>query len=469
MTLVSVASLVLAVSTESHPLFASGWFRFLVRTIDERHKTIEPRSPIGRAMRTIEGIVKLSGQTAAEIYERSNGAALDEYEQRVREAAHIRLFLLNEENKELSGKFLPPAVAKLAAKVRSSGNSEFERADRRLLFGFEVSGPSKKRYVIVGQRLYGRFGLFGYEPYELLMHVVTILVTAGMVCYWLARYITSPVKKLQAATRRIAEGDLKVRVGAQLSGRKDEIADLGASFDIMTERVESLVDSQRRLLRDISHELRSPLARLGIALELARQRAGTEADSALDRIEREAGRLNELIGELLVVARLESSAEKMDREPVHIPDLLEEIAADARFEARSRNCTVRVSSDADYIVSGKRDLLRSAIENIVRNSVHYTAEGSEVEVKAQSSLEGAKELVCVEVRDHGGGVPDEALSELFRPFYRVGEARDRKRGGVGLGLTIAERAVRLHGGTINAANAPDGGLVVTVLLPVVTL
>jgi two-component system sensor histidine kinase CpxA len=401
------------------------------------------------------------------VFERNGAAAFADYAERVERATRIQVFLLDAKNEEVSGRSVPQGVEELAAQVEESGESEFQRFGRHLLLAHRVSGPSKLHYVIVGRMPDKKFGLFGYEPYSLLMHLATILATAGVVCYWLARYITSPIHKLQAATRRIAGGDLRVRVGAALRSRKDEIADLGGSFDIMAAQIDSLMSAQRRLLRDISHELRSPLARLGVALELARQRAGSEAHGALDRIEREAGRLNELIGQLLVVARLESGAEKTDREPVNIVRLLEEVAADAEFEARTRNCTVRLFLEKkECTVSGTGELLRSAMENIIRNAVHYTDEGSEVEITVQSMLEGTQSFALIKVRDHGSGVPDEALADLFRPFYRVGEARDRKRGGVGLGLTIAERAIQLHGGTVTAANAPDGGLVVTVHLPV---
>jgi two-component system sensor histidine kinase CpxA len=226
------------------------------------------------------------------------------------------------------------------------------------------------------------------------------------------------------------------------------------------------------LLGDISHELRSPLARLNVALELARQRSGSEATSALERIQREAEILNEMIGQLLTLTRLESGAAEIKKVEVDLESLLREVVKDADFEARARNRSVRLVATEPVRIEGVANLIRRAIENVVRNAVHYTAEQTEVEIKLFTDSDATPstgkpdhERAVIVVRDHGPGVPDEALNEIFRPFYRVDEARDREAGGVGLGLSIAERAVRLHGGSVEATNASDGGLIVTINLP----
>ncbi len=287
-------------------------------------------------------------------------------------------------------------------------------------------------------------------------------------CYWLARYLTSPVAKLRKATQELAAGNLRVRVAPALGNRRDELASLGADFDLMAEQIESLINSQRRLLGDISHELRSPLARLNVALELARQRAGADATSALERIQREAENLNEMIGQLLALTRLESGAGSVTKAQFDLAQLVREIAEDADFEARSRNRSVTINSTQSCLVTGNYELLRRAIENVVRNAVQYTAEGTavEVELRIQAADEGSKETAEVVVRDHGTGVPEDALEKIFQPFYRVDEARDREAGGVGLGLAIAERAVRLHRGAVTAENATTGGLIASIRLPV---
>jgi two-component system sensor histidine kinase CpxA len=259
-------------------------------------------------------------------------------------------------------------------------------------------------------------------------------------------------------------------------------------FDRMAERLESLVNAQSRLLTDISHELRSPLARLNVALELARQRSGTEAHTALDRIDRESNRLNELIQKLLTIARLEAGDESIEKSPVHLQQLIQEIARDAAFEAQSRHRRVEAEVMDDCVVLGSPSLLHSAIENVVRNAIRYTDEGTTVELRLEQDVNltaaektrivdtGAKKIgvpegragngeAVVRVIDSGPGVPEDALDKLFRPFYRIDDARGRQTGGVGLGLAITDRAVRLHGGTIRISNRPEGGLIVEIRLP----
>jgi two-component system sensor histidine kinase CpxA len=259
-----------------------------------------------------------------------------------------------------------------------------------------------------------------------------------------------------------------------MGSRRDELVSLANDFDEMAEKIQSLIESQRRLLGDISHELRSPLARLNVALELARQRSGVEAASALERIQREAEMLNEMIGQLLTLTRLESGAEEIQRTQFDLESLVRDVVKDADFEARARNRSVKLEVSERAVIEGIPNLMRRAIENVVRNAVHYTAEGTEVEIKLSIDSAGTpttvvnpnRDSVVIIVRDYGPGVPDEALAEIFRPFYRVDEARDREAGGVGLGLAIAERAVRLHRGTVKAANVANGGLVVTISLPI---
>ena len=233
----------------------------------------------------------------------------------------------------------------------------------------------------------------------------------------------------------------------------------------MAERIESLMSSQQRLIHSVSHELRSPLARLNVALGLARKQADATVNGSLDRIEREAGRLNELIGNLLTLARWESSAERVNCDDVELDALVREVAADADFEAKSRNRSVRVVTLSPCSIAGVRDLLRSAIENVIRNAVNYTHKGSEVEVTLEHVRGPALESAVIRVRDHGDGVPEHALENIFSPFYRVADSRERSSGGAGLGLSIAAKAVSLHGGQVKAENSPSGGLMVELRFP----
>lgn len=301
-------------------------------------------------------------------------------------------------------------------------------------------------------------------PLHFLVRLSIALIISGLACYLLARYLTKPIVTLGNATRQLAAGNLSTRVIPSLWKGKDEISELAVDFDIMAERIEKLLTAQRNLLRDVSHELRSPLARLNVALELCRQQFGSEAGKPLDRIEREAERLNELIGQILTVNKSESGASEFITTKVDLAKLVREITADADYEAKSRNRSV-VSTVVPCIMEGDPDLLRRAIENVVRNAVRYTEENSSVEVVLRNVENHDRRQAEITIRDYGTGIPEEDLSQVFEPFYRADEGRDRDSGGVGLGLAITKAAVRQHGGNIQAENAPGGGLIVTITLP----
>ena len=422
-------------------------------------------------------------QAAAEIYERDGQNDLAVYTDRLRREANIQIFLFNRELEELSGRRMPAGAPALAQRAFDARLPEFAANGPAPLLARPAITPSGEQYVLVAE-LPPR--LPPPHWYDHALHLLIIILIGASFCYWLAKYLTSPVAKLRAATQELAGGNLSVRVAPSLGNRRDELTLLGADFDLMAAQIESLLKSQRRLLGDISHELRSPLARLNVALELARQRAGPEAMSALERIQREAENLNEMIGQVLALTRVETGAGELRRNQFDLARLVREIAADADFEARNRNRSVRIISDESCTISATEELLRPAIENVVRNAVQHTAEGTEIEIQLRVGSgvacrnqpaekpareeevdpDSAARCAIITVRDHGEGVPETALAEIFRPFYRVDYARDREAGGVGLGLAITERALRLHGGTVTAANASDGGLLVTITLPI---
>jgi len=462
MALVSFVSLLSAVATESSPFLAVPWLRFFVRPPVEGQIKMESGYFAGHSLGVMGNCLRLSGQSAIEIYERDGKAALLDYFRELEKVVRIRIFLFDANKGEITGEPVPGEALELSSRSRSEV-LDFKRSGDSIFLSQQLSGSRGDEYTLVAS-LHARH--FLPRNYSFLtVNLIFILITAGAVCYWLARYISNPICKLGAATRRLADGDLKVRVGALLPKRRDEIADLGKDFDLMAERIESLVISQKRLLRDISHEFRSPLTRLTLALEIARQRGGQDAINALARIELEAQRLNALIGNLLMLARLESGVEEVDPEPVNMSELIEELVTDADFEAGGRNCSVRVVSNENCFVLGSKELLRSAVENVLRNAIHYTAENTEVTVALGSRMEEGSLRAIVEVRDRGPGVPEESLANLFYPFYRVGDARDRKQGGTGLGLAITARAARLHGGSVKAVNAPGVGLSVAFDFP----
>jgi two-component system OmpR family sensor kinase len=307
-------------------------------------------------------------------------------------------------------------------------------------------------------RRFGELELPGVRAATLII----ALVVSAVICFFLARYLTAPVDRLRDATQRIAAGDLNVRVLPSLKGRTDDLGLLAADFDAMAERVRSLIESKQQLLRDVSHELRSPLARLQLALSLA-QRGDTGTSANLARIGREADRLEQLIARALLLARLERPVLGIETEHLDVAALLEEIVADVAIEADARRSHVDLKTTGKLELMGDREALRSAFENVLRNAVRYSPTGSQLNVDAQRIAAS----IQVEFTDQGPGVPEKDLALIFEPFYRVDPARGRAEGGEGLGLAIAARAVALHRGSIEARNVQGAGLSIRIVLPAV--
>ncbi|MDQ2856434.1 MAG: ATP-binding protein [Acidobacteriota bacterium] len=406
-------------------------------------------------------LVGSSAQKSAETYDRQGQGALSSYLDEFEQNNGISSVLLNDQGTELSGRPVPAGWQELASKAAKTGITQFNVSSTALVVAQQVVTPQDHHYVFVSHIVRSPFSV---SLRTQALRLLAVLLTGGLFCYGLASYLTTPIRKLRGTTHEFADGNLGARAAARLVQRGDEIGQLGGDFNTMAERLQSMVAAQHRLLGDISHELRSPLARMSVALELARKRAGSDAKSALDRIEHEAETLNEMIGHLLKLTRLESGTDGLMKTEVDLAQLVREVADDADFEARSRNRSVHVVSCDECSTSGTEELLRSAVENVVRNAVRYTAEGTEVEVALQLR-NGSENSAVISVRDHGQGVPEEAMDKIFHPFYRTEDARDRESGGSGLGLAIASRAVRLHGGSVQAVNAPTGGLEVTISLP----
>lgn len=348
----------------------------------------------------------------------------------------------------------------LIAQSLLSANAEADfSSDEKSIAAAPVSFPDGRKFVLVLQWDRQAPPALFWGSTAGYMRLAGLLLTSIVLCYLLALYLTSPVRKLREATQKLADGDLSTRVAGQVGKRRDELSDLAHDFDVMAERIETLVVSQQRLNSDISHELRSPLARLNVALEIAKGKSNLETQPILDRIENESHRLNEMISRLLILAKLETNSELVEPVRIDLAEIVREVAEDADFEAQAKGRSVKVTWDDACTVLGSENLLRSAIENVLRNAVRYTAEGTAVDV----SLTGNNGTAVLQVSDHGGGVPEKELANLFRPFYRVGEARDRTSGGTGLGLAIAERAIKAHKGTITAKNT-DKGLLVEISL-----
>lgn len=277
----------------------------------------------------------------------------------------------------------------------------------------------------------------------------------------LAWYFATPIRSLRAAFEAAAGGRLGQRLAPEMGRRRDELADLGRDFDRMAQQLKNLMDGQRRLLHDVSHELRSPLARLQAAIGLAHQQP-ERADQLLARIELEAERMDRLVSELLTLSRLEAGmAGRLDDE-VDLGELLDTLVEDARFEAQARGCRVDYAGPEETpLLRGNAELLHRALENVVRNAIKHSPPGGLVSIAVQAN--GAPERFCLRVLDSGEGVPEGDLQAIFAPFFR--SEGFASPDGHGLGLAISRRVVELHGGTIAAANRSDGGLCVSIVLP----
>jgi signal transduction histidine kinase len=297
----------------------------------------------------------------------------------------------------------------------------------------------------------------GVIPIEPL--IANILVT--LICaFGLAWYFSKPIRNLRSAFNAVAAGDLNVRVSPAMGQRRDELSDLGRDFDRMAQQLQALMNGQRHLLHDVSHELRSPLARLQVAVGIARQNP-EKMVSLMDRIELESTRINEMVGELLTLSRLETGIQGAMNEQVAMDELLDTLVENARFEAGINGIEVGLTGDLHVMVQGKAELLYSAVENVVRNAIKYSpAQGF---VSLNADFDAAASCLRLTIEDDGPGVPESELQRIFEPFFRSSNAG--KAEGHGLGLAIAQRVVAAHGGKLWAANRPHVGLRIGIELP----
>ena len=313
----------------------------------------------------------------------------------------------------------------------------------------------------------------GSVPWHLIGSIVLsvspeVVVMSGS---WIARYVMPSAAALSCSRTCCGPPEpirrplsMAARIVKLPSRRRDEVADLGRDFDRMAERIESLVAGQRRLLGEASHELRSPLSRLMLALSLVKQGPAEEAPEHLERIALETRRLDKLIGQLLTLSRIDSGVPAGVRTSFDLTNLMQEVANDGNFEAQAHARRVEVTAAEACTITGVEELLRSAVENVVRNAVRHTREGTSVEVSLQRRDESSGPLAVLRVRDRGTGVPEAMLTEIFLPFRRVSEADEASPAGAGLGLAITARAVSAHAGKVRAMNAADGGLIVEIEL-----
>jgi signal transduction histidine kinase len=397
----------------------------------------------------------------------------------------ISVYVLDADKQDLLGREVPTEM--IAATDHAVADTQGWSANRMRLR--VLTAPDGAKYTAIA-RFEGPtpLRLLYRHPNTFWMHVALAMAISACFALLLAAYITAPLARIRASARRVARGDLSAHIGDLRFGRSAEILALASEFDQMTARLRDLVEGQRRLIRDVSHKMRSPLSRMRIALELARANvkeslaepvgamlepatigqvpdrarnlSGTEAVNQLDRIEREAERLEEMIAQAIQLTRMETTTPSKV-EDVALDQLITDIASDAAFEAQARPCALHIAQNEPLVVRAETDLVASAIENVVRNAVKYTSADSTVSIR----LDRIEGQARVRVRDCGPGVSPGDCARIFEPYFRTDVARQRKSGGSGLGLAIAKRAIERQGGRIHATNADGGGLEVEILLP----
>lgn len=405
---------------------------------------------------------EIAKRAATEPPDEGTGALREWFEAQIEERSIPPLTVLDDRGNVVAGRSLPPDARRLFADPAQSVGR-----DRRLqVVAFEHDGR-QYRLVAPGppeRNFIRNFLVIALRPPFLWLLLLTAVALSVILSIAIARYLVHPLRTIEHAGKRLSDGDLSARVGPALGRRRDEIADFAAAFDQMAGRIESLVRAHKDLLRDVSHELRSPLARAHAALSLARQRTNGIMDEELDRLEAEVDRLDGMIARLLTFSRLDSGERAMQREPVDLVELLSDIVESSRFEAESTGRSVSMCNEEPLVIRGDPELLGSCFENVIRNAIRHTRPDTSVEIDLSRS-EAPARYCCVTIRDYGDGVPEPQLQRIFEPFYRVDTGAGPNGARSGIGLAIAKRTVSLHSGSISAANSPDGGLVVSILLP----
>jgi len=406
---------------------------------------------------------------AALAYESGGLQEFEQFERGLVGKSGIELYLIDGYGKEVLSRSIPPDSLSIVRAARSDGRVLSRYGLHSHSSSYKFTSPSGHPYVLLVRSGFQLARFLDTTAGGGLPLVGVVLLMVTLFCFWLTHHIVAPIQGIQSAARRVAAGDLSVRAPLEISGRHDELAALAADFDAMVERLSALVRSQKDLLSTVSHELRSPLTRLIMSLALLRKQSPPESEELLQRMERDVERVDTLMGQLLTLSRLETGLSPDGRNNVDLSQLIQELVADGDFEARSSGKSVGLQAEGGIVVEkADQQALRSACENVIRNAIRFTAPGSEVEVTLKTEEMSPSPQAVLSVRDHGPGVPEEVLQQIFQPFFRVKEpsGNPRATNGTGLGLAIALEAIRQHRGRIIASNADPIGLEVKIMLPI---
>ena len=373
-----------------------------------------------------------------------------------------RIFLIKN-SKEILDRPLPGVLKRINRRLSNDRPFIHHKRFNKIAVGRIMDLPNGEQVrILVKSRLnpHGKHHMFAHNWF--LMIIMAVIVS-GFISYLLARYISKPILHLRRATQDIAAGDLSIRVENEVKANHGEVFLLAKDFDKMAEKLERTISSHKHLIQDISHELRSPVARLQLALELAKKRLEIE-DSQPDiaRIEKECENINSIINTLLNLPSYELDPQVGLQDSVDIPELVSSICEDLNYSSSQHVIHCDINTSNHCVITANQQLLRSAIENVIKNAFHYHQGNDPILMEVSIS----DSQVCIECSDKGPGIPEAKLSQIFKPFYRVSEARDRASGGYGLGLAITKRAIDLHGGSVEAFNKEEGGLCVRLCLPI---
>jgi two-component system, OmpR family, sensor histidine kinase CpxA len=365
------------------------------------------------------------------------------------------VYILDPSRTELLSSDDSLAARSLAAEVTPRAPLRLEAFRNEVMVAFDA--PVNNAHFVAVALLRGKAN--GPPPILWWQFAVAAVVSA-VTCLLLTRYFIDPIRKLQRSTESFGRGNLGSRPDASLLGRKDELGDLSRIVSQMSSRIGTLLSSQKNFLIQVSHELGSPLSRMNVALALVRRKANPALLPELNRIQGDSSELNSMIQQLLRLARLESGLEEEEEEAYSLNELLRQVCLDNQFTAEQSSKQVDLLSSPQINLRGYRELLKRALDNILRNAIRFTPEGGRVEVDVLSRPNG---LVVIQVKDSGIGVQDDKLEAIFEPFVRASSDRS----GAGLGLAIARQAVHANRGTIRALNRVEGGLLIEVSLPYV--
>jgi two-component system sensor histidine kinase CpxA len=403
----------------------------------------------------------ISSTTAAVSVLTANG--LEEFKDWIKEGNNLKgvddIYVISDNNIEVNGKFLPVNIQAILNRNNNGTPVDHYQPIKHTLT-FSTTTPKGSNYLVVSTFAHPPLLRYLFAPQRVMLSVLI----SGLICYLLARYFTKPLTNLRRSTQKLTQGEFDTTNLQQLRKRKDEFGALAVDFDFMSKRLSKLLESQRQLLRDISHELNSPIARIRVAVELARNRYHAADSAELDRVEKEIERLEFLIRELLTFVKIESTESIPPMDRVDVAQVLGYIVDDAKFERNQPPNKQHILLDCPENISVKANaqLLHRAVDNIVRNACYYSP--ANATIKISCSREAGKVIITIE--DQGPGVPKEMLRKIFQPFVRVSYARESETGGSGIGLAIAKRVIDIHNGTIVATNKADNsGLVVTIALP----